>query len=88
MNWAIGLRPNSGGRASRPRPRALVEYRFETSDIAALTSGYFAANAASARVLEKIGFSETGRSRRFSQSNGAEIPHVDMLLTRAQWEAS
>jgi len=68
--------------------RALVDYRFETSDIAALTSGYFAANAALARVLEKIGFSETGRSRRFSQSNGAEIQHVDMLLTRAQWEAS
>ena len=47
---------------------------------AALTSGYFEDNPKSGRVLEKLGFRETGRGGRASLAHGRELPHVDVRL--------
>lgn len=47
-----------------------------------VTSGYFLGNAPSARVLQKLGFAETGRSRKFCRPLGQDMDHVDMALSR------
>ena len=43
-------------------------------------SGYFEDNPASGRVLEKLGFSETGRVMLSCMAAGSEIPSVRMQL--------
>jgi RimJ/RimL family protein N-acetyltransferase len=47
-----------------------------------LASGYFEGNLRSARVLQKLGFVESGRDSRFCRALGVERPHVIMHLTR------
>jgi RimJ/RimL family protein N-acetyltransferase len=47
-----------------------------------VTAGYFVGNAASARVLGKLGFVETGRGLKFCRPLGQEMEHVDLVLTR------
>ncbi|MFN4128675.1 MAG: GNAT family N-acetyltransferase, partial [Paracoccaceae bacterium] len=45
-------------------------------------SGYFVGNAPSAKVLGKLGFSESGRSRKFCRPLGQDMDHVDLVLSR------
>jgi RimJ/RimL family protein N-acetyltransferase len=52
-----------------------------------LISGYFVDKARSARVLEKLGFAVTGRSRQSCVAQGKDLPHVDMALTSEAWAA-
>ncbi|NEX48333.1 GNAT family N-acetyltransferase [Pseudotabrizicola algicola] len=47
-----------------------------------VTSGYFLGNAASARVLHRLGFVEVARSRKFCRPLGQDMDHVDMTLSR------
>lgn len=61
--------------------RCLVAAHFASSD-APLRSGYFEGNARSARVLEKLGFSETGRTMKHCVARGADLPHVEVWLLR------
>ncbi|MEM9139476.1 MAG: GNAT family protein, partial [Pseudomonadota bacterium] len=51
------------------------------------TSGHLFDNPASRRVLTKLGFVETGRSKAHANSRGGPVEHVDMVLTRAAWES-
>lgn len=46
-----------------------------------VVSGHFEGNAASARVLEKLGFVETGRRMVACRASAALRPHVDLVLT-------
>lgn len=46
-----------------------------------VVSGHFEGNAASARVLEKLGFVEVGRRMVACRPWGAARPHVDLVLT-------
>ncbi|MCZ8336216.1 MAG: GNAT family N-acetyltransferase [Rhodobacteraceae bacterium] len=46
-----------------------------------VVSGYFEGNAASARVLEKLGFVETGRRSVYCRALGEMRAHVDLVLT-------
>lgn len=46
-----------------------------------VVSGHFEGNAASARVLEKLGFVETGRRMVACPARAAPRPHVDLVLT-------
>lgn len=48
-----------------------------------VTAGYFVGNTASARVLDKLGFVETGRSPKFCRPLGQDMDHVDLVLTRS-----
>ena len=65
---------------------ALVGHYFATSGADALTSGYFTGNAASARVLGKLGFRPTHDERVRSRAQGAEVTLHRLRLTRAEWE--
>ncbi|MDR7126879.1 GNAT family N-acetyltransferase [Pseudotabrizicola sp. 4114] len=52
-----------------------------------VSSGYFVGNAPSARVLQKLGFSETGRKPRFCRALGLEMDHIDLVLSRESFLA-
>ena len=66
---------------------ALVEHYFEVSGAAALGSGYFDGNAASARVLAKLGFRRIGAETVTSRAQGVEVTLNKMTLSRADWVA-
>ncbi|MEM6586808.1 MAG: GNAT family N-acetyltransferase [Pseudomonadota bacterium] len=66
--------------------RAMIQDFFETSQNTRLESGYFEGNAASARVLEKLGFKQTGRGLHRCQPQQQDLPYVGLALTRRDWE--
>lgn len=66
---------------------ALVGHLFAARPIAALSAPVFADNAASAAVLMKAGFSETGAAHVYSVARGAEVPSRVFALERADWLA-
>jgi RimJ/RimL family protein N-acetyltransferase len=51
----------------------------------ALFSGYFAGNAASARIQARLGFETERENMIFSAPWGRELSHVDTRLTRARY---
>ncbi len=55
----------------------------DTLRLRAITAGYFASNPASGRVLEKLGFVETGRAMRPCLAAGGDVPSVEMHLLPA-----
>lgn len=57
-------------------------------DGADFVAGCFEGNARSARVLEKLGFVETGRRLRQCAAMKMDRPHVDLILTREAFIAS
>jgi RimJ/RimL family protein N-acetyltransferase len=65
--------------------RALVDHAFAQLGFAGLKSGYFKENPASGRVLAKIGFRAAGESLKHSLARDADVEHLDVVLTRAQW---
>lgn len=60
--------------------RAIVSYGFETLGLPYILSGYFEENPASGRVLEKIGFTETGRFPRPCLADNSEKICAEMRL--------
>lgn len=76
------LAPLAQGRGyATEAARCLVAAHFAGGG-GTLSSGYFEGNVRSARVLDKLGFVETGRDRRFCRALEVERPHVVMQLTR------
>jgi ribosomal-protein-alanine N-acetyltransferase len=71
-HWGRGIATDAG--------RAVVAHALGAMGLLALHSGHFEANAASGRVLKKLGFVETGRSTRPSLLLGRDLPHIDMRL--------
>ena len=65
----------------------IVQHAFMDLEIQTILSGHFTVNPASGRVLEKLGFSESGRSERFSSALKQALPHMDRKLTRSEWDA-
>ena len=74
-HWGLGITTEAAG--------AVVSFGFETLDLTYLTSGYFEDNPASGRVLDKLGFIETGRIMRPCLAAGGEVPSVRMQLSRS-----
>jgi RimJ/RimL family protein N-acetyltransferase len=66
---------------------AVTAQHFATTDSPVLTSGYFEGNAASARVLDKLGFVPDGQTLVKSRAQGAEVTLKKVVLTREAWEA-
>lgn len=60
--------------------RAVVSHGFAMLGLRFITSGYFEENPASGRVLEKLGFVETGRVMRPCLAAGCDVPSVEMRL--------
>ena len=75
--WGKGLMTEAG--------RALVRHAFEALEFAGLKSGHFKENFRSGSVLAKLGFRYAGEGMRYSLARKAETPHVDVVMTRAQW---
>jgi RimJ/RimL family protein N-acetyltransferase len=93
---AVGLTPGQGAQATElgywlaraywgrglmtEAATAVVAYGFETLRLPCITSGYFEENPASGRVLEKLGFVETGRAMRPCLARGCDVRSVEMRL--------
>ena len=73
-HWRRGFATEAAGAA--------VSFGFGMLGLPYLTSGYFADNPASGRVLEKLGFIETGRVMRPCLAAGADVPSIRMQLSR------
>ena len=74
-SWGIGIATEAA--------KATVDYGFDALGLRRLTSGYFADNPASGRVLSKLGFVEVGRATRPCLATGAVLPSVEMRLEAA-----
>lgn len=68
--------------------RAVVARAFAVTDWDQITAGVFDGNPGSIRVLEKLGFRETGRDSLFSKAQGQELFGPDFVLTRTDWLAA
>lgn len=76
-HWGQGLMTEAG--------RAAIAAHFDWSDDAQILSSHFVENHGSRRVLEKLGFEDTGDHVHFSKARQAEVPSRAMCLTRARW---
>ncbi|MEM7178249.1 MAG: GNAT family N-acetyltransferase [Pseudomonadota bacterium] len=63
-----------------------IDAFFAARDAAEIPSGHLQDNSASRRVLNKLGFVETGRRLVYSNCRRGEVERVDMRLLRADWE--
>ncbi|MEM9139477.1 MAG: GNAT family protein [Pseudomonadota bacterium] len=78
-HWGRGYMTEAAG--------ALVDAYFATAKSDRIISGAFSDNPASAGVLRKLGFAETGRSRQMCVARGTRVDHLDFALTRHDWMA-
>ena len=72
--WGNGFATEAG--------RAIVALAFGPLGLGRLTATVVEHNTASARVLAKLGFVETGRSDRPVLFIGREAPHIELALER------
>ncbi len=68
--------------------RAVIARAFAVMDWDQITAGVFDGNPGSIRVLDKLGFKETGRGKLFSKAQGKELHGPDFVLTRSGWLAA
>lgn len=81
--WELGywLTPAAWGRGyATEAGRAVIDIARHALGAARLVATPHADNAASAHVLAKLGFRETGRSRHFALARGEEVPCIDLVL--------
>jgi len=67
--------------------RALLTHVFARIPDDTIYSGAFRENAASLRIQDKLGFTRDGEAMFFANPRGAEMPHVNTVLTRARFAA-
>ena len=79
--------PYRGRGLATTAGRVLLTLFFNQNPVASISAGYFAGNSASARVLEKLGFQAVGDGLSFNRPQGRYLPHVDVVLTREQFQA-
>lgn len=65
--------------------RAILGFGFGWLGLAGIIARHYTENEASARVLRKLGFVETGRGSLFSRARNSELPNVDLALSRDTW---
>ncbi|ADE86027.1 GNAT family N-acetyltransferase [Rhodobacter capsulatus] len=81
-------RPAWGQGFASEAARAVLAAHFRSAAAEPVRAGYFEGNARSARVLAKLGFREIGRSRVPSLALDAILPHVELKLSRAAFDAA
>jgi len=80
--------PRAQGRGyAQEAAQAVLAAHFARPDAEAVKSGHFEGNAASARVLAKLGFAETHRGPEYCRPLRRDRAHVAMTLTRGAWAA-
>jgi len=75
--WGKGLMTEAG--------RGFVRHIFEELEFAGLKSGHFKENFRSGQVLAKLGFRYAGENLHYCLARKTDVPHVDVVMTRAQW---
>lgn len=65
--------------------RAVTTFGFEDLGENRLHAGYFADNPASARVLQKLGFQETGEVQRWCEARGHHVRCITVARDAAGW---
>ena len=73
--WGQGYMTEAAG--------GLIDAYFARARSERIVSGAFSDNPGSQRVLSKLGFKVTGRSRQWCHARGGEVDHIDMDLTRS-----
>ncbi len=82
------LAPRAWGKGyATEAARALLLARF-AADPSDMTTAYLAGNQRSARVLQKLGFVETGPGTRFGKALGKDMESVELNLTLQQFRAA
>lgn len=66
---------------------ASLDWFFGASSAPSVHSGVFHFNAASLAIQTKLGFTQTGRSTLLCLARGAEVEHIDTIMTRSVWKA-
>ena len=78
-------KPHWGKGYATEMARAAIAQAFQTQDFDQIVATIWQANAASARVLDKLGFAQTGTSRHACKAQGKEVDAIDFCLSRADW---
>lgn len=81
-------RPWHGRGYATEAASALLVHVFGALGANVVEAGVFADNPASLRVLQKLGFRETGVSSSASRARGVEVVRRDCRLERARWAAA
>ena len=66
----------------------VIDFAFTTLALPRLTSGHFAENDRSARILRKAGFTIVGRGPKRCVARDEDVDHVDVALKRDTWRDS
>jgi len=66
---------------------AALDWYFSVTAAPSIASGVFHFNKASLAIQKKLGFTETGSSRRHCLARGEQVRHIDTELTRETWMA-
>lgn len=78
--WGQGFATEAGHLA--------LDFAFADLGLATIEAGHFADNAASGRVLQKLGFAYTEDVTRFSKARASEVVCKMMILSREGFAAS
>ncbi|WP_169583323.1 GNAT family N-acetyltransferase [Rhodobacter capsulatus] len=81
-------RPAWGQGFASEAARAVLAAHFADPAADPVRAGYFEGNARSARVLAKLGFREIGKTHVHSCALDAVLPHVELKLSRAAFDAA
>jgi RimJ/RimL family protein N-acetyltransferase len=77
--WGRGFATEAG--------RLALGFAFDELELDAVEAGHFADNAASGRVLQKLGFAYTQDVARFSRARDCDVTCRMMILPRTRFEA-
>lgn len=75
--WGQGFATEAGA--------AIVAFGFGALGLSRVASGHFTDNPASGRVLRKLGFRYSGRTKRHCLARGQDVDMCMMALSRAEW---
>jgi ribosomal-protein-alanine N-acetyltransferase len=78
--------PHWGQGYGREAARAVVDHAFLVEGRHVITACYFTENTASRRILEGLGFAETGKAVCFSRARQSDVAVIRLVLTRAAWQ--
>jgi RimJ/RimL family protein N-acetyltransferase len=87
LGYWLGLAHQGRGYGTEA-VRLLVREAFAAYPAERIGAGVFFDNAASRRVLDKLGFSEAGRYETPCLARGMAVETADMHLTREQFEGT
>lgn len=85
IGYWIG-KPYWGRGYATEAAHALIGYAFSRGGFEALTCCHFADNHASARVIEKLGFTSTGTCSCWCEARRVEAPAEHYELARRDWQ--